>query len=88
MGMILPETKCTKCEAIINEATHTLGEDSQPVPGDLSICIECEHVMIYADDMTLRDMTEAEKKNTPWGFIHAAQFVLRMMKWDEQSRWN
>ena len=86
--MMLPETNCTQCGALINDATHTLGDDSQPRPGDLSICVECEHVMVYADDMTLRDMTVQERETSPKEFINIAQFALRMMKWDQRSRWN
>ena len=31
-----------------------------PLPGSISICMYCHHLMIYGDDMTLRNPTDEE----------------------------
>ena len=31
-----------------------------PEPGDITICIHCGHLMAFADDMTVRPLTDNE----------------------------
>ena len=51
--------KCTACGAPLDVAT-SFSQPEPPVPGDATICIMCEHLMVFGDDMKLRDPTEAE----------------------------
>ena len=55
-----PESVCTNCGHKMTAAMSTPDGDRAPGPGDWSICIECHHLMAYADDMSLRDLTDAE----------------------------
>jgi hypothetical protein len=32
----------------------------RPKPGDITICISCGHLMGFKEDMSLRDLTDAE----------------------------
>jgi hypothetical protein len=34
--------------------------NNKPKPGDFSICIECSHLMVFADDLSLRDLNDEE----------------------------
>jgi hypothetical protein len=33
---------------------------SQPKPGHITVCIGCGHLMAFAEDMRLRNLTDAE----------------------------
>lgn len=46
--------QCSKCgRRFITEP------DSEP--GELRVCIDCHHVMIFADDLSLRELDEGER---------------------------
>lgn len=52
---------CTVCGRLMEGATPMdAAEHVTPRPGDVAICFDCQHVMLYADDLTLRDPTDAE----------------------------
>jgi hypothetical protein len=34
--------------------------DGGPSPGDFTVCIYCGHIMAFADDLTLRELTGDE----------------------------
>lgn len=55
----IPVSHCTNCGWECDDATGVATEDD-PSPGDFTVCIECGHLMAYADDLTLRDLTDAE----------------------------
>jgi hypothetical protein len=50
---------CTNCGKMQNAATG-VNEDCAPSPGDCSICLDCGHLMVFADDLKLRNPTDAE----------------------------
>jgi hypothetical protein len=50
---------CTNCGEILDGAT-SVGCDGGPDPGDLTICIICGHLMVFDDNLKLRDPTGAE----------------------------
>lgn len=58
------ETKCLGCGATIDAGTQIVregDEDVAPSEGDVTICLHCGHVMIYADDHgRLRNPTDDE----------------------------
>lgn len=58
-----PLNYCLDCNMLIDAGTPSNVEAPDvrpPQGGDLAICIQCAHVMIYADDLTVRDLTDEE----------------------------
>lgn len=56
---IVKESKCLACGRKVNAVGNP--EDlTRPVPGSLIVCMKCGAVMMLADDLTLRGMTDAE----------------------------
>jgi hypothetical protein len=53
--------KCV-CTACGTDHTHagTMESTRAPEPGDIMICIQCQHIMIIGSNMHLRDPTAAE----------------------------
>jgi len=49
-------TLCLRCGYCLDTATG----EGKPSPGDVSICMECHHIMCFADDMTMREPTAEE----------------------------
>lgn len=71
--MEVKASNCTSCGAIHDAANvvnmhgeiprtrrFSVGDNVMPKPGDFSVCIKCGHVMGWADDGTLRDLTVVE----------------------------
>lgn len=57
----IPETHCLHCGyGMTAAATAEPGDDSLPGPGDVVVCMKCGAVMKFADDMTVRGMSDAE----------------------------
>jgi len=55
----VPESRCLDCGRMMDRATDPLGT-AIPVPGDITICFRCGHIMAFADDLTLRALTSDE----------------------------
>jgi ribosomal protein L37E len=53
----LPKSTCPVCGYETDAATRAAGEESQPVPGDLSLCMKCGEVGAFKEDMTIRPAT-------------------------------
>lgn len=34
---------------------------TRPKPGDLNVCIRCAHMMLFNDDLTMRELTPIER---------------------------
>ena len=59
------ESACINCGAALTAATAVEGvgdEERLPEPGDLTVCMYCKHLMMFADDLTLRNLTDDEMK--------------------------
>jgi hypothetical protein len=52
-------SKCLRCGKQIDAATAFDGK-AVPKPGDITICIGCNHVMAFAQDLSMRELTDAE----------------------------
>lgn len=52
---------CPKCGRGNDRSTGMEGDEA-PNPGDVSVCFGCHFVGIYADDLSIREPTDAEKK--------------------------
>lgn len=56
----IPECNCLQCGHKMNASGSADGAPHLPEPGDLVLCIRCGAVMMHADDMTVRGMTDEE----------------------------
>jgi hypothetical protein len=59
-GPNLPKQRCPNCRRRVNTASPGPTGKQQPSPGDMAVCFYCHHLMVFADDMTMRDLTDAE----------------------------
>lgn len=50
----MPECCCPVCQSQLNGATPADFGDARPEPGNISLCINCAAVLVFADDLTLR----------------------------------
>ena len=50
---------CTACGKVLDGCSSVDGEH-KPKPGDITVCISCGHLMAFADDLTMRDLTDEE----------------------------
>jgi Zn ribbon nucleic-acid-binding protein len=55
----VPTSACTACGKQMNAAS-AMNNEARPKPGHVSICINCGHIMAFAKDMRLRDLTGEE----------------------------
>jgi hypothetical protein len=59
----VPPSMCLDCGRINDAATgvdHAEGPDAAPQPGDVTVCFYCGHIMVFGDDLMLRNPTDAE----------------------------
>ena len=54
-----PRSPCPDCGAGLDRATETR-PGAVPRPGDVSICMHCNAVNVFAEDLTVRRPTAAE----------------------------
>lgn len=59
LDVIVPPSPCLGCGRINDMAASTFGGRG-PKPGDFTICIDCGHLMAFAEDMTMRNLTGIE----------------------------
>lgn len=51
---------CPQCGAPNNRAT-SMGSDDAPSPGDVSLCVGCGTILVFADDLSSRKPTTDEE---------------------------
>lgn len=52
---------CLSCKKQTDAATGTPGqENGGPKPDDVTVCIYCGHIMAFGEDLSLRELTDAE----------------------------
>jgi len=56
----VPARKCPQCRALLDAVTDPR-EGKHPKPGDFSVCIHCACLMVFNDDLTLRESTLKEQ---------------------------
>lgn len=56
----IPASKCFSCGAV-NDAATAVAADAKPEPGAITVCLTCGHIMAYADDLSLRELTAQEQ---------------------------
>jgi hypothetical protein len=55
----VPESSCPNCGKRVDAAMSAEG-DHKPSPGDITICMYCRHLCVFAEDMGLRELTDDE----------------------------
>jgi hypothetical protein len=55
----VPASTCPACGRQV-DAASPVDHHTKPEPGNLAICLYCGHLMAYADDLSLRHLTDAE----------------------------
>ena len=55
----MPVSKCTGCSKEVDMAS-CIGEEAKPKAGDVTVCIDCGHIMVFDEDRLLRDPTDSE----------------------------
>lgn len=58
--MKLKESNCPSCGKTLNAATVLGDDDTRPNPGEFTVCMYCGHIMAFADDLTVRELTADE----------------------------
>jgi hypothetical protein len=61
----LPGKTCPKCNEPLTGASTVFGEQVDPTPGDVSICIHCLTLLTYNDDLTSRVLEIVEFLGLP-----------------------
>ena len=57
----IPESRCLDCGHVLTGAARAPGQPvTKPRPGDVTICLECGHIQAFADDLTMRALSEEE----------------------------
>ena len=56
----IPLCRCLACGHEIDASGALDGSNELPEPGSIVVCIRCGAVMMHAQDMTLRGMTDEE----------------------------
>lgn len=54
-GKLLPKHPCPCCNAP-NSAAAGTNHNARPRPGDLSVCVSCASLLVFNEDMTVREM--------------------------------
>lgn len=73
-AVVVPESNCSHCHKKLDRVTDPL-YDQVPTPGAITICMTCGHVMAFAEDMRLRELTEQEMMD-----IAGHKDILRIQK--------
>lgn len=74
------ERRCPVCGKAVNAATG-VDHNHSPAPGDVTMCIECAHILFFDERLTLRQPTSAERAaleaSQDWPLIKRTQEAIR-----------
>jgi hypothetical protein len=56
----VPLSSCIGCGRRVDASTPIDHASAKPDPGDITVCFYCGHIMAYAEDLSLRNLTDAE----------------------------
>lgn len=91
--MRISETKpsnCPSCNASIELAGNDFGRS--PEKGDISICLDCQAILVFNEDLTIRAITQEEwdkLEDTHKLYIRMEQFkCLMIMNTEKASKAN
>ncbi len=54
----VPDAECPACLTVVNRATGD--KNTQPVPGDFSVCALCGAILRFTENLQLRPVDDAE----------------------------
>jgi RNase P subunit RPR2 len=54
--------ECLNCCRLVDDATCVSRVEAQPKPGDITICLYCGHLMAFAKDLSMRELTGSEMR--------------------------
>lgn len=60
--MRIKENQCLKCNYKMDAADDLDKQKKEPESGDVSICINCAHVMIFDDNLNFRELEASEEE--------------------------
>jgi hypothetical protein len=79
----MEERRCPKCGYKFEAAT-SLGHNNCPKPGDVTFCIECNAILLFAERLTLRTPSELElceiKASGHWEKFERARRAMRTIR--------
>jgi hypothetical protein len=55
----MPVNHCLGCGHML-DAASAVDANAKPSPGDATICLHCRHVMMFDENLALRDLTVDE----------------------------
>ena len=61
MSNEIPASTCAECGYLIDRSTPVRDDGSLAGPGALSICIGCGHIATFAADLSLVELTMAQR---------------------------
>ena len=75
-------TICPGCGHTITSASH-VDSAIAPVPGDFTVCLYCSTLLTFADDLSLRNLTDAEMIEAAGNkeMLETMRFVNEFHKW-------
>jgi hypothetical protein len=82
----VPDTRCVNCNKLLDGAAAIAGSRG-PRPGDVTVCLDCRHLMVYGDDLQLRNPTDdeiVEMAGTP-ELILGMKMLEHFDKWKEHK---
>jgi hypothetical protein len=56
----IPPSPCLGCGKVTDMAKNAFEGSRFPGAGDFTVCIYCGHIMVFNDDLTVRDPTGKE----------------------------
>lgn len=71
----LAPVSCPTCGKNLDAATHPT-EDVSPSPGDVTICYGCQDILIFTDELGLRNVTEEDIPDLPLELVSRYQAAL------------
>jgi hypothetical protein len=80
------ENHCLNCGELIDAATPVDGGRA-PQTGDISICLDCHHLMVYDADMKVRALTNEEMVEIAGdsALIRAMKALGKFKQWERDK---
>lgn len=77
-----PNNFCPNCKKTMDSATSIDRDNHKPIPGDISICLYCQSLLIFDDNLMSQNPTQEqidELKSDPelWNKIHKVRYVIK-----------
>lgn len=76
---LVKSATCPTCGKVCNGASSA-DSDDKPKPGDFSVCIDCQGLHVFDQDMQLRHPTENELLELPLPTLQRYQSALSALK--------